>query len=264
MTQKGMRLVAMIEAKENGQYEVVNFLPDLKIKHITGKEFEVIEDQNYIKIPYAQGIDDLTVIVGENGVGKTRLVNDIFSLDENKMFIFKNLDEIDPSYKGRHAYYNFHALNESSYGNNEWNLVFKGAKFVGDDDSEWLINKVSFVKLSNSIESTSSWGMGVDLSTTRLLKDDNYEGMLLSDMDKQIKFLLSEFARIENIEGILGFSGKQVGFVFNKIFIYEAFGGNKVENSYLAKIKKYEANFSKIEDRIKFGNYIPVYTKHYM
>lgn len=77
MSEKGMRLVAMIEQKEDGQYEVINFLPDIKIEHIQGEEFKVHEDDKHIKIPYAKGIDELTVIVGKNGVGKTRLVRHI-------------------------------------------------------------------------------------------------------------------------------------------------------------------------------------------
>ncbi|HEM5490099.1 TPA: hypothetical protein U1617_000626 [Streptococcus suis] len=87
MEKKGMRLVAMIEkiVEEEDKYEVINFLPDIKVKHKEGKEFEIEEDENYIKIPYAEGIDDLTVIVGENGVGKTRLVNDILSQSEEKL-----------------------------------------------------------------------------------------------------------------------------------------------------------------------------------
>lgn len=64
-----MRLVAMIK-KNSDEYEVINFLPDIKVKYIKKNEFVVVENINYIKIPYAKEIDDLTVIVGENGAGK--------------------------------------------------------------------------------------------------------------------------------------------------------------------------------------------------
>ncbi|MEG3268005.1 hypothetical protein [Streptococcus suis] len=79
MEKKGMRLVAMIEkiVEEEDKYEVINFLPDIKVKHTDGKEFKIEKNEGYIKIPYAEGIDDLTVIVGENGVGKTTLLNSI-------------------------------------------------------------------------------------------------------------------------------------------------------------------------------------------
>lgn len=88
MKKMGMRLVAMIESKDE-KYEVINFLPDIKVKHTGGKNFKIEEKEDYIKIPYAEGIDDLTVIVGENGVGKTRLVNDILSQSEEKLFIYR-------------------------------------------------------------------------------------------------------------------------------------------------------------------------------
>ena len=84
---KGMRLVAMIGKKNSDEYEVINFLPDIKVKYIKKNEFVVVENINYIKIPYAKGIDDLTVIVGENGVGKTRLVNTISNISSKETFI---------------------------------------------------------------------------------------------------------------------------------------------------------------------------------
>ena len=98
MKKRGMRLVAMIEKikskdeNKEEKYGVINFLPDIKVKHIGGKEFKIEENEGYIKIPYAEGIDDLTVIVGENGVGKTRLVNDILSMPADKVFVFYDVD----------------------------------------------------------------------------------------------------------------------------------------------------------------------------
>lgn len=270
MTQKGMRLVAMIEEKENGQYEVINFLPDLKIKHITGKEFEVIEDQNYIKIPYAQGIDDLTVIVGESGVGKTRLVNDIFSLDEKKLFVFENKRN------------NYYALNQWSANESTWRLIFKSVSFVewwnnrhiNDDEWEeeeeddanidWFINRVAIVKLSNAVESASPWGQGIDLSTTRLLKNDHYDSLLPSDMDRQIKFLLSDACDAKQLERLLGFSGKHLSLVIKKEFISEVLNKESKfmsDKSYLEEVEKFDmSQFRKIEEKIHF--YLTDYLAH--
>lgn len=263
MTEKGMRLVAMIEEKENGQYDVVNFLPDLKIKHIQGKEFEVIEEKDHIQIPYAQGINDLTVIVGENGVGKTRLVNDIFSLDEKKMFVFKNLDEIDPIYKGKHTYYNFHILNERSRGNNECEVKLKGENLIEwNNDVLFLdyFNRVYFrknvviVKLSNAVEIFSPVGKRVDLSTSNFLKETNLNQLLLLDMEKQIRFLLSETFDAERLEELLEFSGKKIKLDFDEeALIRGRLSGAPGERIYLEELEKFNMNqFQKIEDRINF------------
>lgn len=37
---KDMRLVAMIEKKNSDEYEVINFLPDIKVKHVEGKNLK--------------------------------------------------------------------------------------------------------------------------------------------------------------------------------------------------------------------------------
>lgn len=285
MSEKGMRLVAMIEQKENKEYEVINFLPDIKIKHQdendkTQPNFIVDDSQkkDYIQIPYAKGINDLTVIVGENGVGKTRLVNDIFSLDEKKMFIFKNLEEVDPIYKGKHTYYNFHALNGSSQGNNDWKLLFEGvslterdyenelipAEYWGGEEvfeqeeyTEWFTRKVYIIKLSNAVESASPWGMGLDLSTTKLLKDDNYDSVLLSDMDKQIKFLLNDSGNAKRLERLIGFSGKGLNLVFNDDVLKEGWERQSevfasVDMAYLKELLDFNVKQFKMEEKIKF------------
>ena len=97
---KGMRLVAMIGKKNSEEYEVINFLPDIKIKHTEANNFEVIENPDYIKIPYAERIDDLTIIVGENGVGKTSIINNIFKLNGSFIFIYevKDFDKMGKKY----------------------------------------------------------------------------------------------------------------------------------------------------------------------
>ncbi|HEL9630120.1 TPA: hypothetical protein U0K61_001265 [Streptococcus suis] len=139
MKKKGMRLVAMIEkiVEEEDKYEVINFLPDIKVKHKGGKEFEIEENEDYIKIPYAEGIDDLTVIVGKNGVGKTTLLNKISSLSEDRYFIFKNNDKVDPNYKGRECYNNWHILNNEFIGNNEHQLNLVNPKTIKRDERDF-------------------------------------------------------------------------------------------------------------------------------
>ncbi len=95
---KGMRLVAMIGKKNSEEYEVINFLPDIKIKHTEANNFEVIENPDYIKIPYAERIDDL----GESLIRKKMLsIYDGVYFSETPTEITRNnlMDELDNLYK---------------------------------------------------------------------------------------------------------------------------------------------------------------------
>ncbi|CYU43796.1 ATP-binding protein [Streptococcus suis] len=203
MKKKGMRLVAMIEeikskekSKEENKeekYEIINFLPDLKVKHIGGKKFEIEENEDYIKIPYADGIDDLTVIVGENGVGKTRLVNDILSQSEEKLFIYRlgkdkyiYLQHTDKDDRRRTGEQNF-------VNNNELELTFSskiGRKKYNATGSDF--KELQIVKFSNSIEKeggTILLDLSKDVSTTKLLERNKHRTVVLEDMKNQISFI---------------------------------------------------------------------------
>lgn len=192
MKKMGMRLVAMIESKDE-KYEVINFLPDIKVKHTGGKNFKIEEKEDYIKIPYAEGIDDLTVIVGENGVGKTRLVNDILSQSEEKLFIYRlgkdkylYLQHTDKDDRRRTGEQNF-------VNNNKLELTFsskivrKKYNATGSDFKELQI-----VKFSNSIEKeggTILLDLSKDVSTTKLLERNKHRTVVLEDMKNQISFI---------------------------------------------------------------------------
>ncbi len=185
---KGMRLVAMIGKKNSDEYEVINFLPDIKVKYIKKNEFVVVENINYIKIPYAKGIDDLTVIVGENGVGKTRLVNTISNISSKEILIYRSgndyfvnrIDEIVLKDKGNNYYY--------------LNLITK-------DD-------LSIIKFSNSIE-TSIADCDNDISTSKILSSKSLEQLNVNDMDSQIKFIFQEKIN-KHISEVFNFSDKKV------------------------------------------------------
>ncbi|MEG3310338.1 hypothetical protein [Streptococcus sp. SS-4456] len=145
MEKKGMRLVAMIESKDE-KYEVINFLPDIKVEHTDGKNFK-IEEKDYIKIPYAEGIDDLTVIVGENGVGKTRLVNDILSQSEKKLFIYRLGKD-----KLKFGEIIFPKLNQTDY-KDEYNTQYR-AKYIKLRDD--ILNN-SFIREKFQKSSSDDW-----------------------------------------------------------------------------------------------------------
>lgn len=187
-----MRLVAMIESKDD-KYEVINFLPDIKVKHTGEKNFKIEENEGYIKIPYAEGIDDLIVIVGENGVGKTRLVNDILSQSEKKLFIYRlgkdkyiYLQHTDKDDRRRTGEQNF-------VNNNELELTFSskiGRKKYNATGSDF--KELQIVKFSNSIEKeggTILLDLSKDVSTTKLLERNKHRTVVLEDMKNQISFI---------------------------------------------------------------------------
>ncbi|MBO3756889.1 AAA family ATPase [Streptococcus suis] len=197
MKKKGMRLVAMIEeikskekSKEENKeekYEIINFLPDIKVEHTDGKNFK-IEEKDYIKIPYAEGIDDLTVIVGENGVGKTRLVNDILSMPADKVFVFYDVDN------DRYRYYTQIETDIKNHWTSQIKFLTKKSGSKHYTQKSPRVSEANIVKFSNAIELSSperELTISKDVSTSRLLKESELHYVNLSDMKKQIVFLNS-------------------------------------------------------------------------
>lgn len=70
------------------EYKVINFLPDIKVEKIIENNVHLQDSDNkyrfrivkkdIFQIPYTKEFKDLTVIVGENGTGKTMLINNLF------------------------------------------------------------------------------------------------------------------------------------------------------------------------------------------
>ncbi|HFI0327296.1 TPA: ATP-binding cassette domain-containing protein, partial [Streptococcus suis] len=198
MKKKGMRLVAMVESKDE-KYEVINFLPDIKVKHTGGKKFKIEENEGYIKIPYAEGIGDLTVIVGENGVGKTTLLNNISSLSEGRCFIFKNNNKVDPIHKGRHCRNVWYILDNEFMKNKEHQFKFVRHKTTMDDFEEenitdelsyldWMSQKTKIIKYSHSIETNREnvYGDYLDLSTSDKLNKNKLSEVYYEDFHNQL------------------------------------------------------------------------------
>lgn len=240
MKKKGMRLVAMIEKIESKdenkeeKYEVINFLPDIKVEHTGENKFKIEENEDYIKIPYAEGIDDLTVIVGKNGVGKTTLLNKISSLSEDRYFIFKNNDKVDPNYKGRECYNNWHILNNEFMGNNEHQLNLvnpKTNKTIKRDERdfweentadelnylEWMSKKTRRIKYSHSIETSSEnvYGDYLDLSTSDKLNKNRLSEVYYEDFHNQLELVLSNNYSVKKIEELLPLSKKEFNISVN-------------------------------------------------
>ena len=225
---KGMRLVAMIGKKNSGEYEVINFLPDIKIKHTGTNNFEVSENPDYIKIPYAEGIDDLTIIVGENGVGKTRLINNIFKLNSSFIFIYEVSDFMRKTYYCRNN--NGRKLQLSNNGEKVNKLSFKKSRGIVP------------IRFSTAIESSTEYQkMDFDLSTTYKLSNQNVLETNQEDMANQIAFLF----RIKDSYRIDDFLFN----IENKVIVIQLEINSKNRNEFLNYIDFVKKNFGGEDDK---------------
>lgn len=128
-----IRLIALIEEIEKKElereYKVINFLPDIKVEKIVEDDVHIQDKNNkyrfrivkkdMFQIPYTKEFKDLTVIVGENGSGKTMMLNKIFKFGDrgftylifeknNEILIYKDtgLDNIALDYTHRVRFLN--------------------------------------------------------------------------------------------------------------------------------------------------------------
>ena len=224
---KGMRLVAMIGKKKSDEYEVINFLPDIKVKHTEANNFEVSENSDYIKIPYADGIDDLTIIVGENGVGKTRLINNIFKLNSSFIFIYEVNEFMRKKYYCRN---NSRKLQLSNNGEKVNKLSFKKSRGIVP------------IRFSTAIESSTEYQkMDFDLSTTYKLSNQNILETNQEDMANQIAFLFS----IKNSYRIDDFLFN----IENKVIVIQLEINSKNGNEFLNYIDFVKKNFGGEDDK---------------
>lgn len=210
---EGIWLVAMIEEKKDS-YEVINFLPNIKVNHIEENKFSVVEEPNYIKIPYAEGIDVLTAIVGENGVGKTSLINDILSLNDKTNFVF--CQRID----SKNIYKQIGKLD----------LIFD-EKNINFDDKIFEASRLDIVKFSTSIEVSEpndlirqkEYGFqSSNLSVTESLQGNKLVEVNLLDMTNQILFFDEIVKRnpklFQKIDSLLNFREKKL--LYQMLYIW--------------------------------------------
>lgn len=96
-----MRLVALIEESYYSQndkvFKVINFLPDIKVEKVIENGihkqdngiyyFDINKEQDPVQIPYTNNIKDLSVIIGQNGSGKTMTINKILREDNRETLV---------------------------------------------------------------------------------------------------------------------------------------------------------------------------------
>lgn len=252
---KGMRLVAMIGKKNSEEYEVINFLPDIKIKHTEANNFEVIENPDYIKIPYAERIDDLTIIVGENGVGKTSIINNIFKLNGSFIFIYE-VNDFDKM--GKKYFCKNNIGNKLQLSNNG-----KKVNLFSFTDSRDIIP----IRFSTAIESSTEYQkIDFDLSTTHKLSSQNVLETNQEDMSNQIEFL-KDYYEIDDF--LFDIEDKVIviqlelsrnnrnGFLNYIDFIKKEFGGEDDQREAIMELYDTDENFSEyIEEYYRdYGNY---------
>ena len=96
----------MEDKESEREYKVINFLPDIKVEKIVEDNVHLQDKKNkyrfrivkkdMFQIPYTKEFKDLTVIVGENGSGKTMMLNKIFKFGDRGFIylIFEKNKEI--------------------------------------------------------------------------------------------------------------------------------------------------------------------------
>lgn len=102
--ENNIRLIALIEAINYGSnFKILNFLPGFKVKRIVesgihkqdieGRYCFAIEKEDVFQIPYGSNLKDISVIVGENGTGKTTIINKMLRGNSNTYLILEKNNE---------------------------------------------------------------------------------------------------------------------------------------------------------------------------
>ena len=97
------RLIALIE-NINDNFKILNFLPEFKVKKVIESGVHKqdskrrycfsVEKEAVFQIPYSNNIKEISVIVGENGTGKTTIINQILSGSKEIYLIFEQYNNI--------------------------------------------------------------------------------------------------------------------------------------------------------------------------
>lgn len=102
--ENNIRLIALIEAiNYDSNFKILNFLPGFKVKKIVesgihkqdieGRYCFAIEKEDVFQIPYGSNLKDISVIVGENGTGKTTIINKMLRGNSNTYLILEKNNE---------------------------------------------------------------------------------------------------------------------------------------------------------------------------
>lgn len=102
--ENNIKLIALIEAINYGSnFKILNFLPGFKVKRIVesgihkqdfkGRYCFAIEKEDVFQIPYGSNLKDISIIVGENGTGKTTIINKMLRGNSNTYLILEKNNE---------------------------------------------------------------------------------------------------------------------------------------------------------------------------
>lgn len=187
-----IRFVALIEVMDEGQYKIINFVPDIEIKKVIengvhkqnaeGKYCFCIEKKGIIQIPYAKNLVDLSVIVGENGSGKTTIINKIFREHErgqdylvyeqnNKIIIYREIG--------------FHEI-----------LIEQSSRHYFNVSYEKSYKLLNIIKFSNTME----WLTGRYYTTSNVIDASTFKDIFGIERDGKIIQLLEIIDQIKFVK----------------------------------------------------------------
>lgn len=206
--ENNMRLIALIEAINNdSNFKILNFLPGFKVKKIVesgihkqdheGRYCFAIEKEDIFQIPYGSNLKDISVIVGENGTGKTTIINQILGGPREIHFIFENNNNIHIHFAARAKKISLQSLdkdlsiNDSNtgkvYTKHPYIIKFSNAEEFSNGDIHIAKGTIDASRFEN-IFNLDKYNFDKFYSTRRIEEPDNKKSYLRETIN-QVRFV---------------------------------------------------------------------------
>lgn len=243
-----MEIVALFDYRINPEQELdirtysfnSRFKVEYELDEKKNKSYIYIENNfDFIENFYSMNIDSFSVCVGENGSGKTRLLNDLVDINSN------NLDNFNTNYliivKENNEFYFIEKF--AVQFNHKVEFIIKGKNTVVKEIYNFRKNKT--ILISNSIEPNhkmKKYENFIDHSITGKLKRNSYQNIKNEIANNQVKFVLEDIIANPNESIISNFNISTQILIDNRNF----------DNSYHEYFKLYSLVFKKFDEKIKY------------
>lgn len=253
--ENNIRLIALIEAINYGSnFKILNFLPGFKVKRIVesgihkqdieGRYCFTIEKEDIFQIPYTSNIKDISVIVGENGTGKTTIINKILRGNLNTYLVLEKNNEFCIYSTSRQVDISLQYLDETLEVNYFYNYTYIERPYIIKFSNSEEFSDGNIYTLTGAIDASRYKNiLGFDASYRNLRIDDNKRINLLETIN-QIRFVeefkhkISEFVDYTNKGVTVEFNSDGVPFQSQQLVYLDKFK-NPNKNDSEKKIVNY-------------------------